>query len=200
MNLPRWLLAFFVLFFYGPFSSLAQQPKAVPDAHALAPATPAKARPVQPEFLAYYASVFAGPVVSVADAAHAGRFVGVSFGGFVAHRTMRAFTFPGFDLELGGIQAVQPGAKSEGLFSVNLQPTWTNKAHTVAPYMTGGYSRLFRSGNAINYGAGLNLIAPSLAAKGYFFRVEARDYYTFTDQRQHLVSLRVAFCFNFPDV
>jgi hypothetical protein len=156
-------------------------------------------RPKPPEVIAYYGSIFAGSTASIADATRGGGIVGASIGGLVAHRSLRAFTFPGFDMELAAVRPVQPGSALDGIFSFNLQPAWTNKSNTVAPYLTAGYSRVFVSGNAINFGSGINLLTKAMADHHYFVRIEARDYYTFATQRQHLVNLRVAFCFGIPD-
>ncbi len=157
-------------------------------------------RPKPPDFIGYYASLFAGPVASVASATQGGEFFGASLGGVVAHRSLRAFTFPGFDMELGAIKGVQPGSARDGIFSFDFQPAWTNRSQTAAPYLTGGYSRVFASGNALNFGAGINPIPKGMAENGRFARIEARDYWTFASERQHLVTLRIAFCFGIPDV
>ena len=163
------------------------------------PASPAREHPTPPVLVGYYGSLVASPVADIGTATHGGGMVGASLGGVVAHRTLRAFMFPGFDMELAAIHPLQPGQRTDGIFSFNLQPGFALKADQhVVPYLTAGYSRIFVSGNSLNFGAGVNLLPRN--GSGHFVRIEARDYYTFASERQHLVTLRFAFCFTIPDV
>jgi hypothetical protein len=55
------------------------------------------------------------------------------------------------------------------------------------PYASAGYTRLFGTGNAVNFGVG----ADYRFRKTQAIRVDIRDYYSFASPRQHNVALRI---------
>jgi hypothetical protein len=59
-------------------------------------------------------------------------------------------------------------------------------------FFTGGYTRLFKTGNAINYGAGVDYIIE----QGSGIRIEARDYWKLSNRMEHNTALRVSYVFH----
>ncbi len=53
--------------------------------------------------------------------------------------------------------------------------------------MTGGYTRLFGTGNAINFGGGMDFRLNAERS----VRLEVRDYYNVTGPRGHSVAVRI---------
>jgi hypothetical protein len=77
-----------------------------------------------------------------------------------------------------------------GILSFNYMPSWqADKQGRFLPFATLGYTHLFGTGNAVNYGGGLDLRLNNIHA----IRFEARDYYSPTHPQtaQHNVAFRV---------
>lgn len=75
-----------------------------------------------------------------------------------------------------------------GLLSINyLAQFATDKRFRILPIATGGYSRLFGTGNAVNFGVGLDYRPKNTVA----VRLEVRDYLSFTNPNVHNVALRL---------
>jgi len=60
---------------------------------------------------------------------------------------------------------------------------------SVYPFLTGGYTRMFATGNAVNFGPGVDFGKDD----EHLIRIELRDYYLFTGPQQHVLSLRIGF-------
>lgn len=81
-----------------------------------------------------------------------------------------------------------------GYVSVDEEIPLLWKDHTYMPFATIGYSRLFETGHALDYGVALAL--PRFVLKGddtESMRIELKDYWTFANPTQHNVMLRVGF-------
>jgi hypothetical protein len=76
------------------------------------------------------------------------------------------------------------------LFSANyLTRRKINSNEKFIPFFTAGYSRLFDTGNAINFGGGVDCQLNRTNA----LRIEARDYYAFTEPRRQDVARRIGY-------
>jgi hypothetical protein len=73
-------------------------------------------------------------------------------------------------------------------------PDKKKKGRTGAPHFVGGYTRLFETGHALDYGAGY---AQPISAN-YALEFEARDYWTFAAPNQHNVVFRVVWVLGTP--
>lgn len=69
------------------------------------------------------------------------------------------------------------------------QPYWSDRGWKVLPFARAGYTRLFGTGNAVNFGGGFDYRFSHTHA----IRVEAVDYYSFSTHPQHNVALRIGF-------
>lgn len=56
------------------------------------------------------------------------------------------------------------------------------------PFLTGGYTRTFVTGYAVNFGLGLDFGKDEYKE---VVRIELRDYYLFTGPQQHVIGLRI---------
>jgi hypothetical protein len=75
------------------------------------------------------------------------------------------------------------------LFSVNYLPSWhVQVVPKLYPFATVGYTQLFGTGSAINFGAGVDF---RLNQK-FGIRLEGRDYFSFSPQ-QHNFAIRIGF-------
>jgi hypothetical protein len=63
------------------------------------------------------------------------------------------------------------------------------------PIVTGGYTRMFETGHALDYGVGYAYPIDG----SHSIRLDARDYWTFTNPTQHNVLLRVVWLVGIPD-
>jgi hypothetical protein len=100
--------------------------------------------------------------------------------------------FPtGFLLEGGYAGPWNRFSAGSALFSANymaaFDPT-SNAQPKFLPFVTGGYTRLFGTGNGINFGGGVDFLRGSSVA----LRVEIRDYLRVSGQSQHNLALRIA--------
>jgi hypothetical protein len=78
------------------------------------------------------------------------------------------------------------------LFSANYSaPCAIGKSKRFRIFGTTGYTRLFGSSNAINYGGGMDYSVNEMSA----LRFEVRDYMKFTDPLEHCVALRIGYVF-----
>ncbi|MFM8395757.1 MAG: hypothetical protein ACKOB4_17715 [Acidobacteriota bacterium] len=97
--------------------------------------------------------------------------------------------------ELGAIFPPSSIGSVVGVLSPNL--TWYLRpgggSGRVAPFITGGYSLIFRQGtiNGLNFGGGLTW----WFKEGLGLRVEARDYFGVSDPGHHLVQVRAGLAF-----
>jgi len=143
-----------------------------------------------------YANVFAGPAFATGGSTQklAGT-AGVTLGLFQAKSRKWGFgTIPVF--ELGIIGPIPAGRSLDGLFSANGVFTTTVPHHEAFPFFTAGYTRVFATGHAINFGTGIDL---GNRKSDRLIRIEFRDYYLFTSPQQNIVELRMAFGSAFSD-
>ena len=63
------------------------------------------------------------------------------------------------------------------------------------PLVLGGYTRMFETGHAIDYGAGYEYHLSDSRS----LQFELRDYYTFANPNQHNVFVRVVWIVGVPD-
>lgn len=64
---------------------------------------------------------------------------------------------------------------------------WSDRGWKLLPFASAGYTRLFGTGNAVNFGGGFDYRLSNMRA----IRVEVRDYYSPSAPAQHNVALRV---------
>jgi hypothetical protein len=91
----------------------------------------------------------------------------------------------------GGYVGPANGSKGSGIFSlnyINYMPL-KGSSNKVVPFVTGGYSLLAGTGNGVDFGGGVDFVV----RRTHALRIEARDYYTITGQRQHNAALRVGY-------
>jgi hypothetical protein len=110
----------------------------------------------------------------------------------------------GFSFELGYLGPWSKSSDGSAFFSADYMASWcfgqkaagrmpdgtifwTDRGWKFLPFATAGYSRLFGSGNALNFGGGLDY----RLNEHYAFRIEMRDYYLFASPRQHNIAFRV---------
>ncbi len=82
------------------------------------------------------------------------------------------------------------GPKGNGR-TANGTPYWADRGWRFLPFATAGYTRLFGTGNAVNFGGGFDYRLSQTRA----IRVEVRDYYSFSTPAQHNIGLRIGFVF-----
>jgi hypothetical protein len=107
--------------------------------------------------------------------------------------------FPFFDLETGvmGPQANQSAVS--GYLSANLwfplipQKDWNNKYGI--PLVVGGYTRMFETGQALDYG----LAYAHPIDNSHSIQFEVRDYWAFSNPSQHNVVFRIVWLVGLPD-
>jgi hypothetical protein len=76
-----------------------------------------------------------------------------------------------------------------GLFAFNYVSSWQKqRTPKLFPFVTAGYAQLFGTGNAVDFGAGLDFRPRS----SFGIRVEARDYLAFAPH-QHNIAIRIGF-------
>jgi hypothetical protein len=103
-------------------------------------------------------------------------------------------TLFGVELEGGYVGSVANASRGAGVFSANYRPSWTlNRSSCVTgacplAFATAGYSRLVGTGNALDFGGGLDYY---FAKSPRALRVEVRDYMTWQAPQQHNVALRI---------
>jgi putative flippase GtrA len=114
---------------------------------------------------------------------------GITIGQYFA-RTMGTGIVASPQFELGLVGPLRGGHPVDGLVSVDAM--LANKlAHRHAyPFATVGYTRMFATGNAVNFGFGVDFGKDEFKR---IIRLEVRDYYLFTGPQQHVVGLRIGF-------
>jgi hypothetical protein len=132
-----------------------------------------------------YENWFVGPSLG---AGRAPTFTGgVTIGQYFARTLGKGLVgSPQFELGLAG--PLPKGNKVDGLVSLdymfaNEVPRWN-----AFPFVTVGYTRLFVTGNALNFGLGMDF-----GSDERLVRIELRDYYLVTGPAQHVVGLRIGF-------
>ena len=134
-----------------------------------------------------YENFFAGPSISIGG--NAPTFTGgVTIGQYFARTLGRGVTAsPQF--ELGIVGPLPGGHPIDGLAGFDLM--FANKLphRSAYPSLTGGYTRMFATGNAVNFGMGVDFGKDD----EHLIRVELRDYYLFTGPQQHVIGLRIGF-------
>jgi len=80
------------------------------------------------------------------------------------------------------------GQKGSGR-TANGKPYWADRGWKLLPFASAGYTRLFGTGNAVNFGGGIDYRLSHTHA----IRFEVRDYYSFSTPAQHNVALRIGF-------
>jgi hypothetical protein len=100
----------------------------------------------------------------------------------------------GIELEGGYVGGFANNSGKAAIFSVNYKPSWTLNSCTqgacAIAFATAGYTQLFGTGNALNYGVGMEYF---FATQPRAIRLEVRDYQTFGIPNQHNVALRAGF-------
>ena len=114
---------------------------------------------------------------------------GVTIGQYFA-RTLGKGIFASPQFELGMVGPLPGDHPVDGFASVDAM--FSNKIphHRLYPSLTVGYSRMFVTGNAANFGLGIDFGKDEYKR---IVRIELRDYYLFSGPRQHVVSLRIGF-------
>jgi len=102
----------------------------------------------------------------------------------------------GFQLEGGYIGPWANLKAGSALFSANYLARWKiGRGEKFLPFVSTGYSRLFDTANAINFGGGVDYqLGPTDA-----LRIEIRDYYAFSEPRKQNLALRIGWVIYLPD-
>ena len=107
--------------------------------------------------------------------------------------------FPGGFLFEGGYAGPAASFSSgSALFSANYMaafPVNHSKNSPLLAFFTGGYTRLFGTGNAVNYGGGVDFVLSHTRA----LRLEVRDYLRLSGPKEHNVGLRVGYIIYISD-
>lgn len=135
-----------------------------------------------------YTNFFIGPSASAGgSAARLTGTSGVTIGQYFA-RTMGSGMVASPQFELGLAGPLPGGHAVDGLFSKNAMFANRIPRRAMYPSLTGGYTRMFATGNAVNFGIGFDFGENEYKR---LVRIELRDYYLFTGPRQHVVGLRI---------
>jgi len=137
-----------------------------------------------------YENIFVGTAVSAGGNTIRPSFTGgITFGQYFA-RTLGEGLNASPQFELGVVGPLPGGYPLDGLASVNFM--FANKIphRGLYPSFTGGYTRMFATGNALNFGLGIDFGKDEARR---LIRIELRDYYLFTGPRQHVIGLRIGF-------
>ena len=137
-----------------------------------------------------YANAFVGPSLSAGGNSEKASFTGgVTIGQYFA-RTLGKGIFASPQFELGMVGPLPGGHPVDGFASVDAMFSNKSPPHRLYPSLTVGYSRMFVTGNAANFGLGIDFGKDEYKR---IVRIELRDYYLFSGPRQHVVSLRIGF-------
>jgi hypothetical protein len=149
------------------------------------PPLPAPPQPSRDYDLDGQASVFAGAGAQVSNRQSLAAWqLGATIGIVVPN------TYFGMSFEGGYVGPWSRPRAGSAIFSANYVSQWDSSARSrFKPFLTVGYTRLFGTGNAVNYGAGFDYHLDASHA----IRIEVRDYYSPTDQIQHNVAVRIGF-------
>jgi hypothetical protein len=143
-----------------------------------------------------YENIFLGPSVAAGGAAAQPTFTGgVTFGQYFAPSLgSRITAAPQF--ELGIVGPLPRGHVLDGLAGYDTMIAQKIPYRGLYPFLTAGYTRFFVTGNAANFGLGLDF-GPQNSDR--LTRIELRDYLIFTGPHQHILSLRIALGKLIPD-
>lgn len=109
---------------------------------------------------------------------------------------VRSGHFPqGFIFEGGYIGPMNDLGLGSAIFSVNYAGAFAVPKSRLLPFFTGGYTRLFGTGNAVNYGGGIDFLLSNTRA----VRFEVRDYLRLSDVREHNVAFRLGYIIYMKD-
>jgi hypothetical protein len=96
----------------------------------------------------------------------------------------------GMLMEGGYIVAVNDSGFGSAILSLNYEGAFMlRKSSRISPFFTGGYTRLFGTGNAANYGTGIDLFL----TKNKAWRFEVRDYFRSSGREKHNLAFRIGF-------
>jgi hypothetical protein len=99
----------------------------------------------------------------------------------------------GFLLEGGYTGPVNDLVNGSALFSINYVAQFLAARHKpLTAFATAGYTRLFGTGNALNYGGGINVY---IKDQERAIRFEVRDYFRISGAREHSVAFRIGYLF-----
>jgi hypothetical protein len=104
----------------------------------------------------------------------------------------------GFGLEGGYVGPWSRPRAGSAIFSANYIPSWRlDDDGRFLPFANLDYTRMFGTGNAVNFGGGLDLRLNDLHA----IRFEARDYFapTASQSSQHNVAFRIGWVIYWAD-
>jgi hypothetical protein len=97
----------------------------------------------------------------------------------------------GFIFEFGYAGPVNDLGNGSALISTNYLAECTASRHIpLTVFATAGYTRLFGTGNALNFGGGINLYSKNGVSA---LRFEVRDYYRKAGSREHSVAFRIGY-------
>lgn len=115
----------------------------------------------------------------------------IHFGGDYGYIPVFDFMqFPyGFIFEFGYAGPTNHFGSGSALISTNYAGELLASRKRLTLLFTSGYTRLFGTGNAVNYGGGVNLYGNDQA---YAIRFEVRDYFRIV-KREHNVAFRLGF-------
>lgn len=142
-------------------------------------------------------TLFAGPGIVAADGSSRGEIQagasfdeappnawgGFSFEGGYLGPWSRPHTGSAF-LSVDYMAAWHFGQNGSGQMA-NGTPYWTDRGWKILPFASAGYSRLFGSGNAVNFGGGIDY----RLSQTYAIRAEVRDYYSVSIPTQKNVAM-----------
>jgi hypothetical protein len=97
----------------------------------------------------------------------------------------------GFIFEFGYAGPVNDLGNGAALISTNYIAEWAVSRHKpLTAFTTAGYTRLFGTGNAFNFGVGINL---HINNQRNAIRFEVRDYYKIVGLKEHSVAFRMGY-------
>jgi hypothetical protein len=169
----------------------SQAPTQTPPPAAAQPQPPPPARASHEYDFLYQASAFVGFGAQTANqrTSTSGQ-LGASVGFVVPN------AYLGMNVEGGYLGPWSRFGSGSGLASVNYLSQWQSGTFSKwKPFATVGYSRLFATGNAVNYGGGIDCRLSRSSA----LRIEVRDYYTPSGPGGHNVALRIGWLLNGND-
>ena len=139
-----------------------------------------------------YTNIFAGAAATISPATHPAVTAGITFGQYAA-RPARITPVPQFELGIIGPLTNHP---LDGFVSADYMFATKIPQLNLYPSITAGYTRLFVTGNAINFGIGLDL---GRAQSSVLTRIELRDYLLLSSTPKHIVGLRIGLGKLIPD-
>jgi hypothetical protein len=106
---------------------------------------------------------------------------------------------PFFELEAGVMGPQSSASYVSGYLSTNLWIPLRSLQYSPKrrglPFVSGGYTRMFETGHAMDYGIGYS----HPLDESHSIRFEARDYWTFSNPHQHNVIFRFVWLVGLPD-